>query len=124
MRLTTILLVGLLVIAVVFGLWYFWPSLDCTDVEKRENPPINVVYSIVSEADNVPFLVDFGPTAQLRYHFYYETPGNTALLSDVFETLDELEDALEILNIDETDREQAQLIIDCIRADCPGCQVA
>lgn len=114
----------IIVLVAGIGMWWFFTQdgLDCSDVELNDTPDLDI-YTIVSEADNLPLIQDFGPMAGLRYHFYYETPGGGALKTDYFESLDELENALDSLNIDNTDKKQAQLIIDCIRADCPDCQV-
>jgi hypothetical protein len=90
------------------------------DVERVDTGQ-HVFYSLVSEPDNLPLIQDYGPNAQLRYHFFYHNPGGTSLMTDYFESLDELEDALETLNIDPTDEEQTRLILKCIRAGCPGC---
>ena len=102
--------------------WFFTQGngLDCSDVEKKDTPDV-YIYTIESEADNLPLIQDWKQATNTKYRMWYETPGGASMETYFVDTLDDLEDGLAGLNIDESDRKQAQLIIDCIRADCPNC---
>lgn len=116
------IIIGALAVVIVFAAWWFWPlaSLDCSDVEKKDTGDVDI-YTIESEPGNIPLIQDWKQAVQTKYRMWYETPGGGALKTYFVDTLDELEDGLDTLNIDPTDKKQAQLIIDCIRAGCPGC---
>lgn len=118
----TILLIAVVIIA-GFGIWwYFTQQIDCDDVEHiYTDQPMTDSEKWRIAGHWQPYVLHNDERVLWRI-FFVNNDGVGGTYDAT--TLSQIENAIDSLNTDDDSKNRLHHIIDCIRADCPGCQEA